>query len=130
MVMKGYSILPGLQKKSLIIRCNLLSYTGHLFLGVGASCLSAEDTVNIFQALPIGLKKRFLFIDRVIPKTQKMVLDAYLLNTQHYKVWIKSKRSNQRKGVARSPTHRCSSYVKGSLQVALDNSLPTYLTYY
>ena len=28
---------------------------------------------------------------RVIPKTQKMVLDAALLNTQHYKVQIKSK---------------------------------------
>ena len=28
---------------------------------------------------------------RVIPKTQKMVLDAALLSTQHYKVRIKSK---------------------------------------
>ena len=28
---------------------------------------------------------------RVIPKTQKMVLDAPLLNTQHYIVWIKGK---------------------------------------
>ena len=28
---------------------------------------------------------------RVIPKTQKMVLDASLLNTQHYKVQIKGK---------------------------------------
>ena len=27
----------------------------------------------------------------VIPKTQKMVLDATLLNTQHYKVHIKGK---------------------------------------
>ena len=27
----------------------------------------------------------------VIPKTQKMVLDASLLNTQHYKVQIKGK---------------------------------------
>ena len=27
----------------------------------------------------------------VIPKTQKMVLDAALLNTQHYKVHIKGK---------------------------------------
>ena len=27
----------------------------------------------------------------VIPKTQKMVLDACLLNTQHYKVWLKGK---------------------------------------
>ena len=28
---------------------------------------------------------------RVIPKTQKMVIDASLLNTQYYKVWIKGK---------------------------------------
>ena len=28
---------------------------------------------------------------RVIPKTQKIVHDASLLNTQHYKVWIKGK---------------------------------------
>ena len=28
---------------------------------------------------------------RVIPKTQKMLLDAALLNTQHYKVRIKGK---------------------------------------
>ena len=28
---------------------------------------------------------------RVIPKTQKMVVDATLLNTQHYKVRIKGK---------------------------------------
>ena len=28
---------------------------------------------------------------RVIPKTQKMVLDSALLNTQHYKVRIKGK---------------------------------------
>ena len=28
---------------------------------------------------------------RVIPKTQKMVLDATFLNTQHYKVLIKGK---------------------------------------
>ena len=29
--------------------------------------------------------------DRVIPKTQKIVLDASLLSTQHYKVRIKGK---------------------------------------
>ena len=28
---------------------------------------------------------------RVIPKTQKMILDAILLNTKHYKVRIKGK---------------------------------------
>ena len=28
---------------------------------------------------------------QVIPKTQKMVFDSSLLNTQQYKVWIKGK---------------------------------------
>ena len=28
---------------------------------------------------------------RVIPKTQKMVVNATLPNTQHYKVWMKDK---------------------------------------
>ena len=46
----------------------------------------------------------------VIPKTQKMVLDAYLLNTQNYKVRFKGKWVNQRKGLVHSLTSRCSSY--------------------
>ena len=33
----------------------------------------------------------------VIPKTQRMVLDAALLNTQHYKVRIKGKVEQSRK---------------------------------
>ena len=50
--------------------------------------------------LPIGLIGRVFangpgdqgsILDQVIPKTQKMVLDASLLNTQHYKVCIKGK---------------------------------------
>ena len=56
---------------------------------------------------------------RVIPKTQKMVLDASLLNTQHYKVRIKGKVEQSREGVAPSPTPWCSSYRKGSLRVTL-----------
>ena len=59
--------------------------------------------------------------DQVIPKTQKMVLDATLLNTQHYKVCIKGKMDNPGKGVTPSPTPRfSSSYWKGSLRVTLD----------
>ena len=42
-------------------------------------------------------------LGRVIPKTQKMVLDATLLNTQHYKVSIKGKVEQSREGVAPSP---------------------------
>ena len=66
---------------------------------------------------------------RVIPKTQKMVLDASLLNTQHYKVRIKGKVEQSREGVAPSPTPWCSSYRKGSLQVTLDYGRQLYFTY-
>ena len=38
-----------------------------------------------------------LILGQVIPKTQKMVLDAALLNTQHYKVRFKSKVEQSRK---------------------------------
>ena len=68
---------------------------------------------------------------RVIPKTQKMVLDASLLNTQHHKVRIKGKVEQSREGVAPSLTHWCSSYRKGSLRVTLDYGRQLYLlTYY
>ena len=49
-----------------------------------------------------------------------MVLDASLLNTQHYKVQIKGKVEPSREGVAPFPTSWCSSYRKGSLRVTLD----------
>ena len=38
-----------------------------------------------------GLQDQSSIPGRVIPKTQKMVLEATLLNTQHYKVRIKGK---------------------------------------
>ena len=38
-----------------------------------------------------GLGNQFSIRGRVIPKTQKMVLDTALLSTQHYKVQIKGK---------------------------------------
>ena len=38
-----------------------------------------------------GPGNRISILGRVIPKTQKMVLDAALLNTQHYKIRIKGK---------------------------------------
>ena len=68
--------------------------------------------------------------DRVIPKTQKMVLDASLPNTQHYKVRIKGKVEQSREGVAPSPTHWCSSYRKGSLRVTLDYGRQLYFFFF
>ena len=44
--------------------------------------------VRVFTNGPGDLS---LIPGRVIPKTQKMVLDATLLSTQHYKVRIKGK---------------------------------------
>ena len=40
----------------------------------------------------------------------KIVLDATLLNTQRYKIWIKGKWSNPGKRVAPSPTPQCYRY--------------------
>ena len=57
---------------------------------------------------------------RVIPKTQNMLLDTSLLNTQHCKVQIKGKWGNPGKEVAPSPKPCCGSYRKGSLRVTLD----------
>ena len=61
-----------------------------------------------------------------IPKTQNLVLDASLLNTQYYKVRIKGKWSNQEKEVVPSPTPWSSSYWKGSVQVALNCNIARY----
>ena len=67
---------------------------------------------------------------RVILKTQKMVLDASLLSTQHYKVRIKGKVEQSREGVVPSPIHWCSSYRKGSLRVTLDYGRQLYFYLY
>ena len=74
--------------------------------------------VRVFASGPGDLGS---ILGRVIPKTQKMVLDASLLNTQHYKVWTKGKVEQSREGVAPSPTPWCSSYWEGSLRVTLDD---------
>ena len=63
----------------------------------------------------------------VIPKTQKIVLDATLLSAQPYKLQIKVKWSNLGERVAPSPTPWCSSKWKGSLLLALDHG--RYLIY-
>ena len=64
-------------------------------------CISVQFLFElIFLVLDIGMMVRVFangsgdlgsIPGRVIPKTQKMALDASLLNTQYYKVWIKGK---------------------------------------
>ena len=53
---------------------------------------------------------------QVIPKTQKLVLDVTLLNTQHYKVGIKGKVEQSRERSSALPY----TYQKGSLRVTLN----------
>ena len=62
-------------------------------------------------------------LGQVISKTQKMVLDGYLFNTQHCKVQIISKWSNSKKGLVPSPTPQFCSYWIGSLWIAPDYGL-------
>ena len=59
----------------------LTHYSPHLVPDIGLA-------VRVFANRPGDLGS---IPGRVIPKTQKMVLDASLLNTQHYKVRIKGK---------------------------------------
>ena len=56
------------------------------------SCKSTNRAISLMNWLfANGPGDRGSIPCRVIPKTQKMVLDAVLLNTQHYKVRIKGK---------------------------------------
>ena len=49
--------------------------------------------IRVFAHIPGDMGS---MLGRVIPKTEKMVLDATLLNTQHYKVRIKGKLEQSR----------------------------------
>ena len=63
-------------------------------------CISQKYILIIYNDQAIGLMSRVFanglgdqgsIPGRIIPKTQKMVLDAFLLNTEHNKVRIKGK---------------------------------------
>ena len=54
----------------------------------------AGITVSVFAN---GQGDKGLIIGLVIPKTQKMVLDAFLVDTHHYKIWIRGNWRNSRK---------------------------------
>ena len=75
-------------------------------------CLNEKNDIGNFIPLDIGLGVRVFangpgdlgsIPGRVIPKTQKMVLDASLLNTQHYKVRIKGKVEQSRERISALP---------------------------
>ena len=74
-----------------------------------------------------GLGDRGSISGRVIPKTQKIAIDAPSLNTQNYVVEIVCKWSNWEKGLTPPTTPWYRSYWKGSLRGAPNYSRRTYL---
>ena len=69
-----------------------------------------KPIVIMVRVFTNGPGDRGLIPGQIMPKTQKMVLDASLLNPQYYNVLIKDKCSNPGKRVATSPTPWCCSY--------------------
>ena len=63
--------------------------------GSSGNNMAVGEMIRVFGN---GLEDLCSISDRVISKTQKLVLDASLLITRHYKVWINGKWSNPRKG--------------------------------
>ena len=62
-----------------------------LIVLLGWFCILDTNLSNLVLVFTSGLEDWDSIPCQVIPKTQKMVLDASLLNTQHYKVGIKDK---------------------------------------
>ena len=101
---------------------SLLSFPGSLWSRVVApdrvlsmSQIELNCVLNCLKLTIFGLEgrvfsngsgKRGSIPGRVIPKTQKMVLDTSLLKTQYYKIRIKGKVEQSRKGAA-PPLHFC-----------------------
>ena len=98
-------------------------------------CLQYKKNINNIHNQPIGLLSRMFasgpgdwgsIPGRVMPKTQKIVLDISLRVLSYVS---RVKWSNPGKRVMPTPTSRCSSYWKGSFLVALDSGCQLYFAY-
>ena len=81
------------------------------------------------ECSPNGPGDRGSIPGRVIPKTLKQYLILPCLTLSNIRYVSRVKWCNPGKGAAPSPTPQCSSYWKGSLQVALNNGRQLYLLY-
>ena len=77
-------------------------------------CVYIADTGLAVRMFTNGPGDLGSILGRFIPKIQKNILDASLLNTQHYKVRIKGKMDQSREAVAPSPTHGVVAIEKGA----------------
>ena len=102
----------------------------------------SEIKLDNFYHWTIGLMSRVLasgqgdqgsILGWVIPKTQKIVLDANLLNAQHYKVGVKDKVKQSREWSSAPLYLGVGSIEKrpfGSPSTKVDLTLPQYSIYY
>ena len=97
---------------------NLNAYVSH-FVFVYIYPLNGYRELDSYEEPCIGPGDQGSIPGWVIPKTQKMVLGAALLNTQRYKIRINGKVEQSREAVAPSLTPWCSTYRKGNLRVTL-----------
>ena len=74
-----------------IILVNEFECQSHFYVQFQINTLGKQDIGKMVRVFTNGPGDLGSIPGRVIPKTQKMVLDAPLLNTQHYKVNIKGK---------------------------------------
>ena len=65
---------------------------------LGNGAISTPSCLYIYWHNDLSVRKlledRGSIPDQVIPKTKNIIIDASLLNTQHYKAWIKTKWRN------------------------------------
>ena len=93
-VLNSHSLGMSLDLTNAFIHCTMCLYIIGLMSRVFANGLGDWDSIS----------------GRVIPKNKKIVFDATLLNTQHYKVGARVKWSNSGKGIAPSSTPWYRSY--------------------
>ena len=73
---------------------------------IGSLKSAIKQTIGLMsREFTNGLGDRVLILGQVIPKTQKMVLDVALLNTQYYKVGIKDKMEQSKEMEWHPPLH-------------------------
>ena len=90
---------------------------------------STPDIGMKFRVFANDSGDRSSILGRVIPKTLKMVLDAALLNTQHYKVRIKGKVEQSKERISASPTPLCVLYSQLTLCAKWTCNVHYYRTY-
>ena len=82
-----------------------LSIAVHAFVSRVSMSSSVDETLLYHKRPAFGASKMIYgsMPDWVVPKTQKMELDAALLNTQHYKIRIEGKVEQSREGSSTLP---------------------------